>query len=86
MNKSLSYVLVTWDDAEDPADGKTWLDEEDVETFSKHNCTVQSIGFLVSKTDKYVTLGGDWIDELKHWGRVTKIPAGMVLSIQTLQL
>ena len=79
-------VLVTWDDAEDPADGKTWLDEEDVDTFSQHRCTVQSVGFLVSKTDKYVTLGGDWIEELKHWGRITKIPSGMIVETKDLQI
>lgn len=83
MKKEL--VVVIWDDAEDPAEGKTWLDEEDVARFSVHNCTVESVGYLISKTAKYLTLGGDWIDELHHWGRVTKIPMGMVLSTTVLQ-
>ena len=82
--KTLQRVEVIWDDAEDPADGKTWMDEEDVETFSKHNCTITSLGYLVSKTEKYVTLGGDWIAELKHWGRVTKIPTGMIIEVKEL--
>lgn len=77
-------VRVVWDDAEDPSEGKTWLDGEDVEKFSTHDCTVESVGYLVSQTEKYVTLGADWIDELKHWGRVTKIPAGMVTRIDVI--
>ena len=80
-----SLVRVIWDDAEDPADGKTWMDEEDVKTFSTHNCTVSSVGYLVSKTAKYVTLAADWIEELHHYGRVTKIPANMVVSLTELE-
>jgi hypothetical protein len=81
---SMKIVRVVWDDAEDPSEGKTWLDGEDVDTFSKHDCTVESIGYLVSKTAKYVTLAADWIDELKHWGRVTKIPTGMVTKFEEI--
>lgn len=83
MEKRL--VRVTWDDAEDPADGKTWMDAEDVASFSKCNCTVQSIGYLVSKTEKYVTLAADWIEGLNHWGRVTKIPTGMIVKQEDLK-
>lgn len=78
MNKP--FVKVTWDDAEDQ--GGTWLEEAEVEEFADHNCTVVSVGYLVSKTGKYLTLAADWIDELKHYGRVTKIPVGMVISVE----
>ncbi len=81
-----ALVLVTWDDAEDPADGKTWMDDEDVETFSTHNCTVISVGYLVSKTAKYVTLAADAIEGLNHWGRVTKVPTGMIVGIREITL
>jgi hypothetical protein len=77
-------VKVVWDDAEDPADGKTWLDAEDVETFSAKSCTVESVGYLVSKTAKYVTLAADRIEGLDHWGRVTKIPVGMIIDLKEL--
>ena len=77
-----SFVCVQWDDAEDSF--KAWMDEEDVAAFSTHTCTVVSVGYLISRTDKYVTLGGDWIEELHHWGRVTKIPVSMVVRIVTL--
>jgi hypothetical protein len=79
-----SLVKVTWDDAEDPSDGKTWLDTEDVETFAAHACTVESVGYLVSRTAKYVTLAADRIEGLGHYGRVTKIPTGMVVSLVEL--
>jgi hypothetical protein len=75
-------VRVVWNDAED-SDG-TWSDESEVEAFANHDCTVESVGFLVSKTDKYVTLAGDWIPHTKQHGRVTKIPAGMVGKIEPL--
>lgn len=74
-------VLVTWRDAEDPSEGKTWLDEEDVASFAVHDCVVESVGYVISHTDRYVTIGGDWIGELKHWGRVTKIPTGMITQM-----
>ena len=80
MNKPL--VVVVWADAEDPAEGKAWLDQEDVDTFSCHSCTVESVGYLLSKTDKYVTLAADWIEDLKHYGRVTKIPSAMIVSLE----
>jgi hypothetical protein len=80
----MKLVRVTWDDAEDPSEGKTWLDQEDVDSFSRHNCTVVSVGYLVSKTTKYVTLAADWIGDLKHYGRLTKIPTGMVTEIQEI--
>lgn len=77
-------VLVVWDDAEDPADGKTWLDEEDVEKFSANDCEVRSVGYIESYTQKYLTLSGDIIPGLGHRGRVTKIPRGMIRSITSL--
>lgn len=77
-------VVVVWDDTEDPKSGG-WLDQADMETFVGENCMVESVGFLVSKTNKYVTLSADWIKKLGHWGRVTKIPTGMVESITTLR-
>ena len=79
-------VLVTWDDAEDQDATKTWMDEEDINTFSQQNCTVASVGYLVSKTSKYVTLAADWIDKLGHYGRITKIPTGMVVKIEDLSV
>ena len=84
MADTLPLVLVTWEDAEDTADGKTWMDDEEVKTFSQQSCTVVSIGFLISKTTKYVTLAGDYIEKLGHYGRVTKIPAGMVVQTEVL--
>ncbi len=83
-NDDKPLVLVIWDDAEDPEDGKTWMDDADVEAFSTQSCTVTSVGYLLSQTEKYTTLAGDWIEGLGHYGRVTKIPAKMVQATHIL--
>ena len=81
----MKLVIVTWNDAEDPSDGKTWLDDDDLEQFAGHDCTVTSSGFVKSHTDKYLTLVSDEIRELKHYGRSTKIPVGMILGIEVVK-
>jgi len=75
-------VLVEWNDAQDHPE--KWVDEEDAEKFGEDACMIQSIGFLVRKTDKYVTLAADWDGVDKDYGRVTKIPTPMVLRIEDL--
>lgn len=78
-------VRVYWDDAEDPDSEKSWLTEEDVETFSKVETLVVSYGLVISHTDKYLTLGADWIERLKHWGRVTKITCPQIVEIEEIE-
>lgn len=75
------FVKVTWDDAEDLG-GQTWIEAEDVAAFATHSCTVVSVGYLVAKTKKYLTLASDWIEENNQFGRVTKIPCSMVVSVK----
>ena len=75
-----SMVLVRWSDAQDHAD--TWVDEKDATNFGEADCTVQSVGFLISKTAKYVTIGSDWDEVDKNYGTVRKIPTTVVLSIE----
>jgi hypothetical protein len=77
-----SLVKVTWLDAQDHKD--TWVDSKDAEEFTEVDCKIESVGFLIRKTDKYVTLGGDWDEADSDYGTVRKIPVGMVLSIQEL--
>jgi hypothetical protein len=77
-------VCVVWHDAEDSDSERSWLTPDEVETFSTHDCTIRSVGYLESKTAKYVTLSADLIDETEHRGRVTKIPTGMIVSIERL--
>lgn len=78
----MDLVLVTWMDAQDHPD--KWVDLEDAETFTDVEVNVSSIGFLVRKTDKYITLAGDYDPVDKDYGRVTKIPIGMVKEIKIL--
>ena len=77
-------VKVVWHDAEDHS--QTWVDEADAEAYSESMCSIVSIGFLVRKTEKYVTLAGDWNEGDTDYGRVTKIPIGMVQSIDDLEV
>ena len=77
-------VRVEWLDAQDHKD--KWVDAEDAEKFGDEDCKIVSIGYLVRKTDKYVTIAGDWDDVDADYGRVTKIPTGMVRQITILEL
>ena len=76
-------VRIVWEDAQDHSD--KWVDEADADAFGAKLCTIISVGFLVSRTDKYLTLAGDWDADDKDYGRVTKIPAGVVREVITLQ-
>lgn len=73
-------VLVTWIDAADHGD--TWVDTEDAEKFGDLDCKVVSVGFLIRKTDKYITIGSDWDEADSNYGTVRKLPVGMIVSIQ----
>lgn len=81
----MPLVKVTWHDAAD--EEKTWLKESEIDAFGDEPVEVVSIGWLLRKTPKYVTLAGDRIEEGTEevtWGRVCKIPLGMVQSIEDL--
>lgn len=75
-------VQVTWNDAQDH--GESWVGLDDAEAFGDVSCTIISVGFLVKKTDKYVTIAGDWEAADADYGRVTKIPAAWVISLKEL--
>lgn len=76
-------VLVEWNDAQDHAD--KWVDAKDAEDFTDIDCTITSMGYLVRKTDKYLTLAADYDAIDNDYGRVTKIPIGMVKTIIDLE-
>lgn len=78
----MQLVRVLWRDAQDHSD--KWVDEEDVKVFGETDCVIESYGILVSKTAKYLTLAGDWDAVDKDYGRVTKIPSSMLVSIENL--
>jgi hypothetical protein len=77
-------VRVLWADSQDHAE--KWVDEEDAITWGQTSCDIISIGFLISKTPKYITLGADWDDIDKDYGRVTKISTSMLVSIENLEV
>lgn len=87
MDKPL--VKVTWVDASDPPGDVSWYTDKDVDDFSNSVCKVVSVGYLKSKTELYVTLVADFIlndNGTYTWGRPTKIPVGMVQSIENLSV
>jgi hypothetical protein len=75
-------VKVTWLDAQDHKD--TWVDVTEAENFTDLECKIVSVGFLVRKTDKYVTIAGDYDEVDRDYGTVRKIPTGMVQEIKEL--
>ena len=76
----MPFVEVIWDDTEDPPEGG-WRSSKEVQEFADSTTLVESCGYLVSKTDKYVTICGDYIENRDQHGRVTKTPMPVVKSI-----
>lgn len=79
----MQLVRVQWRDAQDHPE--KWVDEDDAKEFGDADCVIISVGYLVSQTAKYLTLAGDWDDTDKDFGRVTKIPASMLISVEELE-
>lgn len=74
------FVKVRWHDATD--DDRTWLKEAEVLKFGSEPLAVISWGWLMLKTKQYLTLAADHIQDTDTYGRVTKIPMGMVKEIE----
>lgn len=78
MSRDKQFVRVKWHDAQD--DGRTWVPAEEIQPFTEAVCEVTSWGWLVGSTKLYVTLAADYITD-GVYGRVTKIPRKMIVSI-----
>ena len=80
MSHHKPFVKIVWHDAQD--EGSAWVTEEDIDKFTEEVVEVTSWGWLVrgSRTTKYITLAADYIKD-GTYGRVTKIPSGMIISI-----
>lgn len=82
------FVKVTWLDAADPPGGASWYLESEALTFGEELCEVESYGYVVSHTKLYLTLAADLITKgatETTYGRLTKIPSGMIVSIEDLK-
>jgi hypothetical protein len=81
MTHDKPFVKVIWHDAAD--NGHTWVPAEDIQSFTEEITEVTSWGWLVcgSRKAKYIALAADYIKD-GTYGRVTKIPAGMIESIE----
>lgn len=88
MSASLTrLVRVEWLDASDPPGESSWYSEADIEGFAAGEVLVTSVGWVKSDTRLYLTLVADYIinpDGTLTLGRPTKIPHGMIRSVQEL--
>lgn len=80
----MKLVEVSWEDAEDATD-KTWYDDKEMDAISTRLCPVKSIGYLKSQTDKFITIYGDFSPDPSTYGRVTKVPMGMVRNVRVIE-
>lgn len=86
LNKKLplpKLVLIIWNDAQDNLE--PWVNEDDAKAFAESPCPITTVGFLVRKTETHTVIAGDWNDTDKDYGRVTKIPTKMIVSVQELE-
>ena len=87
MDKRL--VKVTWLDASDPPGENSWYTDKEVDDFAELSCEVVSVGYIKSHTKLYLTLVADYIvndNGTVTWGRPTKIPHGMVQTVENLSV
>ena len=80
-------VKINWVDASDPPDQASWYTEEEIADFAAVKVEVVSVGYVKSDTKLYLTLVADYIlnaDGTITYGRPTKIPRDMCLSIEPL--
>lgn len=80
----LKRVEVTWIDAEDHKE--TWISQQDAEEFGEQETPAVSIGFLVKRTPKYVTIAGDQDLSNGNYGTVRKIPVSAIQKIEELEI
>lgn len=81
-------VRIVWLDASDPEKPTSWYTEEEIDSFGGKDCKVVSVGWVKSRTKKYVTLVADYIlnDDNVTWtlGRPTKVPVSMIQIEESL--
>lgn len=77
-------VQILWHDSRDADDA--WTSEVDAIAYGEEPCEIFSVGYLVSKGTKFITIAGDWNPQDKDYGRLTKVPVGMVISITELSV
>ena len=87
MTKKPKLVRVVWHDAADKSG--TWVGDTDAKAFAEVDTAIESVGFLVRETAKYLTIAADWSpedeDDEETWGRVCKIPVGMVVERKDIE-
>ena len=81
-----AFISIIWRDSED---GPTWASEKEVHEFADQECLVESRGWLVRKTKKFVVIAADRSlsgNNPGELGRICKIPVRMIVSQETLHV
>lgn len=81
----MELVKITWLDTED-FKGGTWASTDEVHEFSKKQCLIESVGWIVKRSRHYVTICSDFSADPDTHGRVSKIAKRMITKMETLQL
>lgn len=75
-------VVIVWLDTQD--NEQTWADENEIDAFTARPCEITSIGYVVRETASHYVLAGDHHPGNGDYGRITKIPKGMVSTVQEI--
>lgn len=80
----MKIELIAWHDAgKDTNKDCDWKQASELED---DDIVVQSIGFVVKETDKYVTLAMDYIEADDSSNDRSRIPKGMIISRKIIEM
>lgn len=84
----MKLLKVNWLDASDPDDKeKSWFTQKDALEFAMWDTKIVSVGWEMVRNNHYLVLVadiGDQDDPKPFYGRMTKIPLGMIVDEEVL--
>ena len=75
-----NLVIVRWDDIQSH-DG-AWVDMEEIPEYTP--VTVETVGWIITDDEKYITLVSTLSDDQTFTGSVCSIPKGCIQSVRNL--
>ena len=80
IKKKIKFVKVLWLDTEDFKD--VWISNNDeVDLFLKADEIIESRGFLIGESKKYIGLARDYCKSKEIFGGLEKIPKNIIIKI-----
>ena len=73
----MDLIQIEWADAED-FKASPWANQEEADAFTKQDCLVVSIGWVVKRTRYYIAIASDFDTASKNYGTLRKIPRKMI--------